>query len=97
MNKKKPICALVLDDDKFMFESASHLLRELGVDVSMENPGRFNLPDIDEAAVQDCNMPIDRVTLEITKGKLAKVFAQTLDILIRIRLKGFGVEYRGGH
>jgi len=51
------------------------------------------LPDIDEAAVQDCNR---RVTLEITKGKLAKGFAQTLDILIRIRLKGFGVEYRGG-
>lgn len=46
---------------------------------------------------QLCRIVIDRVTLEITKGKLAKGFAQTLDILIRIRLKGFGVEYRGGH
>ena len=37
-------------------------------------------------------MPTDRVILEITEGKLGKDFAQTLDILTRIRLKGFGLS-----
>lgn len=55
----------------------------------MENLDRFNLSGIYEAAVRDCNVPIERVTLEITKGKLGKDFVQTLDILTRIRLKGF--------
>lgn len=64
----------------------------ISVNVSMENLDRFNLPEIYEKAVGDCNMPIDRVTLEITESKLGKDFAQTLDILTRIRLKGFGLS-----
>ncbi len=65
---------------------------KISVNVSMENLDRFNLPEIYEKAVGDCNVPIDRVILEITESKLGKDFAQTLDILTRIRLKGFGLS-----
>jgi EAL domain-containing protein (putative c-di-GMP-specific phosphodiesterase class I) len=73
---------------------------KVSVNVSMENLDRFNLPDIYEAAVRDCNVPVERVTLEITEGKLGKDFVQTLDILTRIRLKGFGLaidDFGTGH
>lgn len=65
---------------------------KISVNVSMENLDRFNLPEIYQEAVQDSNVPIERVTLEITEGKLGKDFAQSLDILTRIRLKGFGLS-----
>ena len=58
----------------------------------MENLDRLNLPEIYQEAVWDFNVPTDRVILEITEGKLGKDFAQTLDILTRIRLKGFGLS-----
>ncbi|MEK7709078.1 MAG: EAL domain-containing protein, partial [Pseudomonadota bacterium] len=64
---------------------------KVSVNVSMENLDRFNLPEVYEKAVRDCNVPIDRMILEITESKLGKDFAQTLDILTRIRLKGFGL------
>jgi EAL domain-containing protein (putative c-di-GMP-specific phosphodiesterase class I) len=65
---------------------------KVSVNVSMENLDRFNLPEIYQEAVQNSNVPIDRVILEITEGKLGKDFAQSLDILTRIRLKGFGLS-----
>lgn len=65
---------------------------KISVNVSMENLDRFNLPEIYQEAVQDSNVPVDRVTLEITEGKLGRNFAQSLDILTRIRLKGFGLS-----
>jgi len=65
---------------------------KISVNVSMENLDRFNLPEIYQEAVQNSNVPIDRVILEITEGKLGKDFAQSLDILTRIRLKGFGLS-----
>ncbi|PSJ17603.1 EAL domain-containing response regulator [Nitrosomonas supralitoralis] len=63
----------------------------ISINVSMKNLDRFNLPEIYAEAVSECNVPINRVTLEITESKLGKDFAQTLDILTRIRLKGFGL------
>lgn len=63
----------------------------ISVKVSMENLDRFNLPEIYERTVRACNVPIERITLEMTEGKLGKDFAQTLDILTRLRLKGFGL------
>lgn len=65
---------------------------KISVNVSMENLDRFNLPEIYQEAVQNSNVPINRVILEITEGKLGKDFAQSLDILTRIRLKGFGLS-----
>lgn len=65
---------------------------KVSVNVSMENLDRFNLPEIYQEAVENSNVPIDRVILEITEGKLGKDFAQSLDILTRIRLKGFGLS-----
>lgn len=64
---------------------------KISVNVSMENLDRFDLPEIYAMAVRDCYVPIDRITLEITEGKLGKDFAQSLDILTRLRLKGFGL------
>ncbi len=65
---------------------------KISVNVSMENLDRLNLPEIYQEAVQNSNVPIDRVILEITEGNLGKDFAQSLDILTRIRLKGFGLS-----
>lgn len=65
---------------------------KISVNISMENLDRLNLPEIYQEAVWDFNVPTDRVILEITEGKLGKDFAQTLDILTRIRLKGFGLS-----
>lgn len=63
----------------------------ISVNVSMENLDRFNLPELYEETIKKCGIPIERVTLEITESKLGKDFVQTLDILTRIRLKGFGL------
>lgn len=65
---------------------------KISVNVSMENLDRFDLPEIYQEAVQNSNVPIERVILEITEGKLGRDFAQSLDILTRIRLKGFGLS-----
>ncbi len=65
---------------------------KISVNVSMANLDRFDLPEIYQEAVRDSNVPIERVTLEITEGKLGKDFVQSLDILTRIRLKGFGLS-----
>ncbi|MEK6686148.1 MAG: EAL domain-containing response regulator [Pseudomonadota bacterium] len=65
---------------------------KISVNVSMQNLDRFNLPEIYEEAVRGCNVPIDRVILEITESKLGEDFARSLDILTRIRLKGFGLS-----
>ena len=44
MDKKKNIRVLVLDDDKFMLEFVSHLLRELGVsEVLVAEDGKAGL------------------------------------------------------
>ncbi|MFZ1852311.1 MAG: EAL domain-containing response regulator [Nitrosomonas sp.] len=65
---------------------------KISVNISMENLDRLNLPEIYQETLGDFNVPTDRVILEITEGKLGKDFAQTLDILTRIRLKGFGLS-----
>jgi CheY-like chemotaxis protein len=44
MNKEKPTRVLVIDDDKFMLEFVSHLLRELGVgEVLVAEDGKAGL------------------------------------------------------
>lgn len=63
----------------------------ISVNVSVGNLDRFNLPELYEETIKKCGVPVERVTLEITESKLGKDFAQTLDILTRIRLKGFGL------
>lgn len=63
----------------------------ISINVSVGNLDRFNLPELYEETVRECGVPVERVTLEITESKLGKDFAQTLDILTRIRLKGFGL------
>jgi len=65
---------------------------KISVNISMENLDRFNLPEIYQEVVWNFNVPTDRVILEITEGNLGKGFAQTLDILTRFRLKGFGLS-----
>ena len=64
---------------------------KISVNVSMENLDRFNLPELYEETIKKCGIPVEYVTLEITESKLGKDFAKTLDILTRIRLKGFGL------
>ncbi len=63
----------------------------ISVNVSVENLDRCNLPEIFEEAVHEANVPVDRIILEITESRLSEDFALSLDILTRLRLKGFGL------
>ncbi|MCB1984206.1 MAG: EAL domain-containing response regulator [Burkholderiales bacterium] len=62
------------------------------VNISMENLNRHDLPEIFEEVVRTARVPRNRVVLEITEGKLGKDFALCLDILTRLRIKGFGLS-----
>lgn len=62
------------------------------VNISMENLNRHDLPEIFEEVVHTANVAKNRIVLEITEGKLGKDFALCLDILTRLRIKGFGLS-----
>lgn len=62
------------------------------VNISMENLNRHDLPEIFEEVVRAANVPKNKIVLEITEGKLGKDFALCLDILTRLRIKGFGLS-----
>jgi len=62
------------------------------VNISMENLNRYDLPEIFAQIVQEANVPIKKVMLEITESKLGRDYALSLDILTRLRIKGFGLS-----
>ena len=62
------------------------------VNISMENLNRYDLPEIFAKTVQVFNVPLKKVMLEITESKLSKDYALSLDILTRLRIKGFGLS-----
>lgn len=62
---------------------------KVAINLSMDNLDRIDLPEIFEAILQEQGVPTNRIILELTESKLGKNFALSLDILTRLRLKGF--------
>lgn len=62
------------------------------VNISMENLNRYDLPEIFSQTLQAFNVPTKKVMLEITESKLSRDYALSLDILTRLRIKGFGLS-----
>ncbi|MDH5552354.1 MAG: EAL domain-containing response regulator [Nitrosomonas sp.] len=62
---------------------------KVAVNLSMDNLDRTNLPETFEAILQKTNVSSHQIILELTESKLGKNMALSLDILTRLRLKGF--------
>jgi len=61
----------------------------LAVNVSMDSLKKLDLPEIFEAIVRAEGVQPDQFVLEITESKLMSNLTMTLDILTRLRIKGF--------
>ena len=62
------------------------------VNISMENLNRPDLPEIFEQIVLAANVPVNKIILEVTELRFGRNFALCLDILTRLRIKGFGLS-----
>lgn len=62
---------------------------KLSVNVSMLSLHRLDMPEIFESIVREANLSPSDFMLEITESALPQDFVVGLDILLRLRLKGF--------
>lgn len=62
---------------------------KLSVNVSMLNLHRLDLPEVFDQTVRDAGMQPADFILEITESRMPKQHLVSLDILVRLRLKGF--------
>lgn len=62
---------------------------KVAINLSMDNLDRTDLPETFEAILQKTNISSNQIILELTESKLGKNIALSLDILTRLRLKGF--------
>lgn len=51
-----------------------------------------DFPDVMAAAVQSAGLPVSQVTLEVTESRLVEYGPDALEILSRLRIKGFGLS-----
>lgn len=64
----------------------------LAINVSMINLCRLDLPEIFEKIVQSKGLKPEDFILEVTESRLVNNLSVTLEILTRLRLKGFGLS-----
>lgn len=64
----------------------------ISVNVSAENLYRLTLPDDVEALVRAQDLSPGRFILEVTESRLIEDLARSLEVLSRLRLKGFGLS-----
>ena len=64
----------------------------MAVNVSMNNLDQLHLPELLEEIAREAGIELERVTLEITESLLMSDLAKSLEILTRLRLKGFGLS-----
>lgn len=64
----------------------------INVNVSMDNLRHIDLPEIMEGIVREAGMNVGDIVLEMTETRLLSDLRVSLDILIRLRLKGFGLS-----
>jgi EAL domain-containing protein (putative c-di-GMP-specific phosphodiesterase class I) len=62
------------------------------INISPVSLKRLDFPDVLKEAVESAGVPATRVTLEITETSLLEYEADALDVLARMRLKGFGLS-----
>ena len=65
---------------------------KLAVNVSMDNLNQLNLPEEFEAIVQAVGVRPSQFILELTETRLMENLTVSLEILTRLRLKGFGLS-----
>ncbi len=66
---------------------------KIAINISIDNLNRCDLPEIfEEIVLQESGVSTESIILETTGSKLIKDFALSLDILTRLRLKGFGLS-----
>ncbi|WP_028449378.1 PAS domain S-box protein [Chitinibacter tainanensis] len=65
---------------------------KLSVNVSMDNLHRLELPELFCQVLDDNDIAPESITLEITETQLSHDYVLSLDILTRLRIKGFGLS-----
>lgn len=76
------------------------LCLRVAVNVSMDNLAKLEFVDYLMAAVATAGIVPDGITLEVTESRLMKGLSVPLEILTRLRLKGFGLsidDFGTGH
>ncbi|MBX3454815.1 EAL domain-containing response regulator [Ferrovibrio sp.] len=65
---------------------------KVAVNMSTANLGSLNLPDRLSLATREAGLPPDSLILEVTESRLIEDLAAALEVLTRLRLKGFGLS-----
>ena len=65
---------------------------KLSVNVSMDNLNRLELPELFENILLEYDVAPSAITLEVTETQLSHDYVLSLDILTRLRIKGFGLS-----
>ncbi len=69
-----------------------NVMLSLAVNVSMENLGQLDFPDLVVDMARGAGVPTDSVVLEVTESRLMRDPRAVLDILTRLRLKQVGLS-----
>lgn len=65
---------------------------KVSVNVSMDNLNRLDLPEVFADIAGKAGVELGRVILEMTESRLMSDIATSLEIITRLRLKGFGLS-----
>jgi len=65
---------------------------KIAVNMSTANLGSLNLPDRLAMQTRELGLPTDTLLLEVTESRLIEDLAAALEVLTRLRLKGFGLS-----
>ncbi|HSQ03522.1 MAG TPA: EAL domain-containing response regulator [Burkholderiales bacterium] len=64
----------------------------ISVNISMDNLNQLNLPESFASIVQEAGVDPGQIMLEMTESRLMTDIAKSLEIITRLRLKGFGLS-----
>jgi EAL domain-containing protein (putative c-di-GMP-specific phosphodiesterase class I)/ActR/RegA family two-component response regulator len=64
----------------------------VSINISPVSLKRLDFPDVLAEAVESAGVPCSQVTLEVTETRLLEYGAGVIDVLARMRLKGFGLS-----
>lgn len=65
---------------------------KIAINLSMINLNRLDLPDVFESILKDFGISATSIMLEITETRLSGDLVVTLEVITRLRLKGFGLS-----
>ena len=74
-----------------LWKEQGHHLR-IAVNVSMDDLNQLDLPEEFESIAKNSNVHCNQITLELTESRLMENLTVSLEILTRLRLKGFGLS-----